>query len=186
VPDDELHDLAAEGAGGGDAGRYEPPELSVYEGDTQVAWAYDRAGGSPPDDTLGAAPESSEAPKVLGWTAPRPDYSFDEPALFAAPANPKRRVSPPKREFTKTTHEGKTTLTRATKTRLTGQDAFGGTLCTCDLVCTCNLVCTCQAVATCNCVDHTASGGGTTPPCGSDTVCACDTECALDGSCLGH
>jgi len=186
VPDDERHDLAKEGAaGGGDEARYEPPEVYVYEDGAQVAWAYDRAGESPPDDTLGAAPESSEAPKVLGWTAPRPDYALDEPAIFAAPANPKRKVSPPKKEFKETTKQGKTTRTHATKTRLTGQDAFGGALCTCDLVCTCNLVCSCQAVATCSCVEHTAPADTCgcveyTCPCVEDAG-VCENDCGIHG-----
>ena len=162
MPDDERHDVPKQGTDDGDdAGRYAPPELSIYEGDAPVAWAYDRAGESPPDDTLAAAPGSSEAPEVLGWTAPQPEYAFDDPAVFAASKNPSRRVSQPKKTFKKTTKPGKTTRTHATKTRLTGHDAFGGALCTCDLVCTCNLVCTCEVVSTCGCVSHTASGGGT-------------------------
>ena len=56
MPDDERHDLPKQGADGADAGRYEPPQLSVYEGDVPVAWAYNPAGESPPDDTLEAAP----------------------------------------------------------------------------------------------------------------------------------
>lgn len=191
MPDDERQDPTRDTADAGGAERYEPPELSVYEGDVQVDWAYDRAGASPPDDTLGEAPESREAPKVLGWTAPRPEYALDEPAIFAAPANPKRKVSPPRKEFKETTKQGKTTRTHATKTRLTGQDAFGGALCTCDLVCTCNLVCSCQAVATCSCVEHTAPGGGCdcvdyTCSCVGDScpsdVCPCvNDSCAVDG-----
>jgi len=166
--------------------RYEPPALSIYEGDTQVAWAYDRAGEEPPDDTLGSATPSTEAPKVLGWTAPRPDYALAEPVLFAAPADPRRKVSPPKKEFEKTAEKGKTTRTRATKTKLTGHDAFGGALCTCDLVCTCNLVCACQAVATCSCVEHSAPDG--TCSCVGDT-CSCVNyacPCVSDSGCAIH
>ena len=180
MPDDERHDLSKQGADGGDAGRYEPPQLSIYEGDAPVAWAYDRAGESPPDDTLGAAPASSEAPEVLGWTAPRPEYVYDDPAVFVAPQDPRRRVPQPKKVFKKTTKPGKTTLTHATTTQLTGHDAFGGALCTCDLVCTCNLVCTCEVVATCSCVAHTAPGGGGCS-CVSDT-CACVGDTC---SCVG-
>jgi len=179
VPDDERHEVPTQDAGGGDGSAYEPPQLSIYEGDALVAWAYDREGESPPDDTLGAAPDSDEAPQVLGWTAPQPDYALDDPELFVAPQNPRRRVSLPKRTFKKTTKPGKTTRTHATKIRLTGHDAFGGTLCTCDLVCTCNLVCSCEVVATCSCVAHTASGGGTTPPsCGAQCSCVSDTACS--------
>ena len=176
--DDERHDQAKQAAAADDPRSYEPPELSIYEGDALVAWAYDRAGERPPDDTLGAAPDSDEAPEVLGWTAPQPDYALDDPELFVAPQDPRRRVSQPKRTFKKTTRPGKTTRTHATKTRLTGHDAFGGTLCTCDLVCTCNLVCTCEVVATCSCVSYSApSGGGTQPPCSCQSVCPCQGVC---------
>jgi hypothetical protein len=171
MADDERHDLSKQGADGDAAGPYEPPQLSIFEGDAPVAWAVDRAGESPPDDTLQAAPDSSDPPEVLGWIAPQPDYAFDDPAVFVAPQDPHRRVSPPKKVFKKTTKPGKTTLTHATKTRLTGHDAFGGTLCTCDLVCTCNLVCSCQVVATCSCVAHTAPSH----------VCSCVNVCTCHG-----
>jgi hypothetical protein len=105
---------------------------------------------------------------------------YDDPAVFVAPQDPRRRVPQPKKVFKKTTKPGKTTLTHATTTQLTGHDAFGGTLCTCDLVCTCNLVCTCEVVATCSCVAHTAPGGGGCS-CVSDT-CACVGDTC---SCVG-
>ena len=180
MPGDERHDPTQDATDPGDAARYEPPELTVYDADVQIAWANDRDGESQPDDTLHEAPESNEAPKVLGWTAPQPEYALGDPEVFAAPANPKRKVSPPKKEFPKTDLKGKTTRTRATKTKLTGSDAFGGALCTCDLVCTCNLVCTCQAVATCSCVGHAAPAD--TCSCVGHTSCSCvgDT-CACVG-----
>lgn len=176
MPDDERPDVSKQKPDRRDALRYEPPEMSIYEDGAPVEWADDRAGESPPDDTLTAAPGSSEAPQVLGWTAPRPEYDYDDPAMFVAPKGSERRVPGSKKTFKKTSEPGKTTRTHATKTRLTGHDAFGGTLCTCDLVCTCNLVCSCEVVATCSCVSHSEpADGGTTPaPCGCDTdVCGC-------------
>jgi len=188
LPDDERQDASKQGAGGDDTERYEPPEMAIYEGDAPVEWAVDRVAESPPDDTLAAAPRSSEAPEVLGWTAPQPEYAFDDPEVFVAPQGSGRRVAEPKKTFKKTTKPGKATRTNATKTKLTGHDAFGGTLCTCDLVCTCNLVCSCEVVATCSCVSHSEpAGGGTTPaPCGCDTdVCGCvgDSSCACVNNC---
>jgi hypothetical protein len=190
MPDDDRQEPIRNVTDNGEDAGYAPPELSVYEGEVRVAWAYDRAGESPPDDTLGDASGSGEAPKVLGWTAPRPEYAIGEPVVFAAPADPARKVSPAKKDYPKTTEKGKTTRTRATKVKLTGHDAFGGDLCTCDLVCTCNLVCSCQAVAACSCVEHTAPGGGCncveyTCPCVGDTcpsdTCDCVNVCAVDG-----
>ena len=179
--DDERDDLAEARAAADDPGRYEPPELSIYEDGALVAWASDKAGTSPPDDTLGDAPRSGEAPEVLGWSAPSPEYANQEPKLFVAPKDPDRRTSPPKKVFKETDKPGKTTRTHATRTKLTGHDAFGGVLCTCDLVCTCNLVCTCQAVAACACVAHTEPGGEAPPPCACDAQCSCVADaCSTD------
>jgi hypothetical protein len=119
---------------------------------------------------LQSTPASSESPEVLHWSAPRPDYEYADPEVFVAPADPSRRVSGPKNVPKKTKTAGKETRSHATKTKLTGHDAFGGALCTCDLVCTCNLVCTCESVAACNCV---ADGGGGGGPCTCDAVCTC-------------
>ena len=171
MSDDQRSDgLDAGGLAAG--GGYEPPKLSVYESETPAQWADARAGESPPDDTLQSTHASSASPEVLHWSAPRPDYEYPDPEVFVAPADPSRKVSGPKTTPKKTNKAGKETRSHETKTKLTGRDAFGGALCTCDLVCTCNLVCTCESVAACSCV---ADGGG---PCTCDAVCTCqDVAC---------
>ena len=157
-------------------GGYEPPKLSVYESEAPVEWASLRSGESAPDDTLKSAPasttpSSSASPEVLHWSAPQPEYEYPDPEVFAAPGNPARRVSPPKKVPKQTKKPGKETRAHTTKTKLTGHDAFGGPLCTCNLVCTCNQVCTCEAVAACSCV---ADSG---PP----AACTCDAVCTCHG-----
>ena len=189
MPDDQRRDGLADGG-------YEPPKLSVYESESPVEWASLRAGESAPDDTLkstpasstpasstpasstpasstpaSSTPASSASPEVLHWSAPRPDYEYPDPEVFAAPENPARRVSPPKKVPKQTKKPGKETRAHTTKTKLTGHDAFGGPLCTCNLVCTCNQVCTCEAVAACSCV---ADSG---PP----ATCTCDAVCTCQG-----
>ncbi len=158
----DVDDLAADGG-------YESPRISIYESDAPVEWAALRAGESAPDDTLKSTPASSASPEVLHWSAPQPDYDYADPEVFAAPEDPSRRVAGPKKVPKKTKKPGKETRTHATKTKLTGHDAFGGRLCTCDLVCTCNLVCTCEAVAACSCV---SDGGG---------ACTCNAVCTCEG-----
>jgi len=163
-------------AGASDA--YEPPELSIYESEPTVEWAALRSGESAPDDLLKESPtpiESSsggDAPEVLQWSAPRPEYAYPDPDLFVAPADPSRKVSGPKEVPKKTDKPGKETRAHTTKTKLTGKDAFGGTICTCNLVCTCNQVCTCEAVASCSCVSDSGGGGGT---------CSCNAGCTCQG-----
>ncbi|GEM_PF-3227055 len=170
MPDDQRSaglDAGGLAAGGG----YEPPKLSVYESEAPVEWAALRTGESAPDDTLRSTPASSASPEVLHWSAPQPDYEYPDPQVFIAPEDPSRRVSGPKKVPKKTQKAGKETRAHSTNTKLTGHDAFGGALCTCNLVCTCNQVCTCEAVAACSCVAHTQSGGGGTCTC--NAVCTC-------------
>jgi len=181
---DDQHSEGLDAGGLADRG-YESPELSIYESEAPVEWASLRAGESAPDDTLKAAPTSSASPEVLHWSAPRPDYEYPDPEVFVAPEDPSRKVSGPKKTPKKTQKAGKETRSHATKTKLTGRDAFGGALCTCDLVCTCNLVCTCESVAACSCVAHTESGGA--GPCTCDAVCTCQSvsncDCVNNCSC---
>jgi hypothetical protein len=169
VSDDQRSDqLGASGASAD--GSYESPKLSIYETETPVEWAALRSGESAPDDTLKSTPASSASPEVLHWSAPQPEYQFPDPEVFVAPADPSRKVSGPTKVPKKTTKAGKETRSHATKTKIVGHDAFGGALCTCDLVCTCNLVCTCEAVAACSCVSQSGGGGGT---CTCNAVCTC-------------
>ena len=175
MSDNQRSDGLAAGGLAADGG-YEPPKLSVYESESPEQWASLRAGESAPDDTLkstpaSSTPASSASPEVLHWSAPRPDYEYPDPEVFAAPENPARRVSPPKKVPKQTKKPGKETRAHTTKTKLTGHDAFGGPLCTCNLVCTCNQVCTCEAVAACSCV---ADSG---PP----ATCTCDAVCTCQG-----
>jgi len=155
-------------------GRYESPKLSIYESEAPMAWADARVAEATPDDTLKPSPASSGSPEVLHWSAPQPGYDYPDPEVFVAPADPARRVSGPKKVPKKTQKAGKETRAHATKTKLTGHDAFGGALCTCDLVCTCNLVCTCESVAACSCVADAGAGGGRTP-------CTCNAMCTCQG-----
>lgn len=173
---------------------YQPPELSIYESeDASVEWAALRAGESAPDDTLGETPTpvesffggesgSPEPPQVLKWSAPEPEYAYPEPDTFVAPADPSRKVSGPPKKPEKTDKPGKVTRAHSTRTRLTGKDAFGGSVCTCNLVCTCNQVCTCEAVDACSCVSD--SGGDT---CSCNAVCTCQgvssCTCEADSPC---
>lgn len=172
MADDQLSgsldagDLAADGG-------YESPKISIYESDAPVEWAALRSGESAPDDTLKSAPASSASPEVLHWSAPQPDYVYPDPKVFVAPEDPSRKVPGPQKVPKKTKKPGKETRTHATKTKLTGHDAFGGRLCTCDLVCTCNLVCTCEAVAACSCVSDSGGGGG--------GACTCNAVCTCQG-----
>ena len=181
MSDNQRSDGLAAGGLAADGG-YEPPKLSVYESESPEQWASLRAGESAPDDTLkstpasstpasstpaSSTPASSASPEVLHWSAPRPDYEYPDPETFVAPEDPSRKISPPKKTPKKTKKPGKETRAHTTKTKLTGHDAFGGALCTCDLVCTCNLVCSCESVAVCSCV---ADSGG---PCTCDAVCTC-------------
>jgi len=173
VSDDQRSDGLAAGDLAADGG-YEPPKLSVYESETPEQWASLRAGESAPDDTLKSTPSattpaSSASPEVLHWSAPRPDYEYPDPETFVAPEDPSRKISPPKKTPKKTKKPGKETRAHTTKTKLTGHDAFGGALCTCNLVCTCNQVCTCEAVAACSCV----SDSGPPAACTCDAVCTC-------------
>ncbi|MEI6451285.1 MAG: hypothetical protein WCP98_15270 [Actinomycetes bacterium] len=178
MSDDQRSD-GLDGGGLAADGGYEPPKLSVYESEAPVEWAALRAGESAPDDTLkstpassapaSSTPSSSASPEVLHWSAPQPDYEYPDPETFVAPENPSRKVSPPKKVPKKTRKPGKETRAHTTKTRLTGHDAFGGSLCTCNLVCTCNQVCTCEAVAACSCV----ADSGTPAACTCDAVCTC-------------
>jgi hypothetical protein len=175
VPDDQHGDDLD--AGGLAAGGYEPPKLSVYESESPVQWASLRAGEDAPDDTLMSTPAADESPEVLHWSAPQPDYAYPDPEVFVAPADPSRKVSGPKTTPKKTKAAGKETRAHATKTKLTGRDAFGGALCTCDLVCTCNLVCTCESVAACSCVADGGGGGGG----GGGGSCTCNAVCTCQG-----
>jgi hypothetical protein len=155
---------------------YDPPQLSIYESDAApTEWAALRTGETAPDDVLGESPSpdpsASGSPKVLRWSAPKPEYAYPDAQTFVAPPDPSRRVSGPEKTPKKTTKPGKTTRAHATKVRLTGKDAFGGTICTCNMVCSCNQVCTCEAVATCSCVSHTSSGGG-------GGTCSCNAQCS--------
>lgn len=175
MPDDQRGDDLD--AGGLAAGGYEPPKLSVYESEAPVQWASLRAGEDAPDDTLMSTPAAGESPEVLHWSAPQPDYEYPDPEVFVAPADPARKVSGPKTTPKKTKAAGKETRAHATKTKLTGRDAFGGALCTCDLVCTCNLVCTCESVAACSCVADAGSGGGG----GGGGACTCNAVCTCQG-----
>jgi len=170
---DDLPDGGLEEPGAA-AGGYEPPKLSIYEHEAPAQWAALREGEDPPDDLLYSAPESDESPEVLGWSAPRPEYELPDPEVFAAPADPKRRVSGEKKVPKKTKAAGKVTRAHTTRTKLTGRDAFGGTICTCNLVCTCNQVCTCESVAECSCVSDSGGGGG-------GGACTCDAVCTCDG-----
>lgn len=161
---------------------YEPPSLSVYESETPSQWAALREGEHAPNDLLkatAAAEASPDAsPEVLQWSAPQPEYDYPDPEVFVAPVGAARKVSGPKEVPRKTTASGKTTRAHATKTKLTGRDAFGGTICTCNLVCTCNQVCTCEAVATCSCVAYSAGGGGGG---GGGGACTCNAVCTCQG-----
>jgi hypothetical protein len=157
-------------------GEYEPPKLSVYENETPAQWAALRRGESPPDDLLRSAPASDESPAVLHWSAPQPEYDYPDPEVFTAPADPSRKVSGKKHVPKKTKKSGKVTRAHTTKTRLTGRDAFGGTICTCNLVCSCNQVCSCEAVAACSCVADSGGGGG-----GGGGACTCNAVCTCQG-----
>ena len=157
------------------SGGYESPSLSIYESEAPVEWAALRSGESAPDDLLresssaSTSPAADASPKVLHWSAPEPEYQYPEADVFVAPSDPSKKVSGPKEVPKKTDKPGKVTRAHTTKTRLTGKDAFGGTICTCNLVCTCNQVCTCEAVASCSCVSD--AGGGAT--CDCNAVCTC-------------
>jgi len=190
VSDNQRSDGLAAGGLAADGG-YEPPKLSVYESESPEQWASLRAGESAPDDTLkstpasstpasstpaSSTPASSASPEVLHWSAPQPDYEYPDPETFIAPQDPSRKVSPPKNVPKKTTKAGKETRAHTTKTKLTGHDAFGGALCTCNLVCTCNQVCTCEAVAACSCVADSGGGGG-----GGGGACTCNAVCTCQG-----
>ena len=172
MPDDQRRDGLAGGGLAADGG-YEPPKLSVYESEAPQQWASVAAGESAPDDTLKSTSAARETPEVLHWSAPQPDYAYPDPQVFVAPENPSRKVSPPKTVPKKTQKPGKETRAHTTKTKLTGHDAFGGALCTCNLVCTCNQVCTCEAVAACSCVSDAG-------PCTCDAVCTCDGVSSCD------
>ena len=176
MSDDQRSDGVGAGGLAADGG-YEAPKLSIYESEAPVEWAALRAGESAPDDTLKAAPSSSASPEVLHWSAPQPDYDYPDPEVFVAPKDPSRKVSGPTKTPEKTKKAGKETRSHATKTKLTGRDAFGGALCTCDLVCTCNLVCTCESVAACSCVADAGGGGGT---CTCNAVCTCEGVSSCD------
>jgi hypothetical protein len=158
---------------------YEPPKLAIYESDAPVEWAALRSGESAPDDLLGssasATPSSDASPKVLHWSAPEPEYQYPEPGVFVAPEDPSKKVSGPKKVPKKTDKPGKVTRAHTTKTRLTGKDAFGGTICTCNLVCSCNQVCTCEAVAACSCVSDSGGGGGGGGTCSCNAQCTCQS-----------
>jgi hypothetical protein len=175
VSDDQPSDGLDSGGLAAGSG-YEPPRLSVYESEAPAEWAVARAGESAPDDTLQSTPAASASPEVLHWSAPQPDYDYPDPEVFAAPEDPSRKVSGPKKVPKKTKKPGKETRAHATKTKLTGHDAFGGALCACDLVCTCNLVCTCESVAACSCVAYSGGGGG-----GGGGACTCDAVCTCQG-----
>lgn len=181
-----------DGGVGAGRGGYVPPKLSIYEDEsaTPAEWAALRTGESAPDDVLAASspspspsaatPSASGSPEVLRWSAPRPAYQYPDPETFVAPADPALKVSGPEKVPKKTTASGKVTRAHATKTKLTGHDAFGGTICTCNLVCTCNQVCTCEAVAACSCVSQ-GGGGGT---CSCNAVCTCQGVSSC--SCQSH
>jgi len=145
---------------------YEAPELSIYVSATPARGATLRQGERAPDDLLRAVSSNDEAPEVLQWSAPRPEYEYPDPEVFVAPEDPARRVSGAKRVPKKTSAPGRTTRATTTKTKLTGKDAFGGTVCTCNLVCTCNQVCSCESVVTCSCVSDAGA-------CTCDAVCSC-------------
>ena len=124
---------------------------------------------------------------MLKWSAPEPEYSYPDPDTFVAPADPSRKVSGPTKTPEKTEKKGKVTRAHSTKTRLTGKDAFGGTICTCNMVCTCNQVCTCEAVDACSCVSDSSSNtcscnavctcqGVSTCTCEADSPCSCQAE----------
>lgn len=168
---------------------YEPPKLSIHEIEAPVEWAALRQGESAPDDLLQASPSSdgspssAASPEVLRWSAPRPDYDYPDPEVFVAPADPSRKVSGKKKAPTKTKASGMVTRAHTTKTKLTGHDAFGGTICTCNLVCTCNQVCTCESVAACSCVSDSGGGGGGSCACVND-VCTC--QGVSNCSCVNH
>ena len=174
MSDDQLGDGVGGDLAAGDA--YEPPKLSVYESEAPVEWAALRSGESAPDDTLKSTPAASASPEVLHWSAPEPAYEYPDPEVFVAPPDPERKVSGAKKEPKKTKKPGKVTRSHATKTKITGHDAFGGSICTCDLVCTCNLVCTCQSVAACSCVSDSGGGGG-----GGGGSCTCNAVCTCQG-----
>lgn len=181
MSDDQPNDGLGAGGGG-----YVPPKLSIYESEAPVEWAALRTGENAPDDLLqaspstdgspsssatpasSATPSSSGSPEVLRWSAPQPSYEYPQPEVFVAPANPALKVSGPEKVPKQTTASGKVTRAHATKTKLTGHDAFGGSICTCNLVCTCNQVCTCESVATCSCVSDTSSN-----TCSCNAVCTC-------------
>jgi hypothetical protein len=184
VSDDQPGVGVGDDVAAGDA--YEPPKLSVYESEAPVEWATLRSGESAPDDTLKSTPAASASPEVLHWSAPEPTYDYPDPEVFVAPPDPARKVSGPKKEPKKTNKPGKVTRSHATKTKLTGRDAFGGSICTCDLVCTCNLVCTCESVAACSCVADSGGGGGG-GTCSCNAVCTCQSvsscTCQSDQPC---
>ncbi len=164
-------------------GAYQPPELAIGESASVVAWAGELFADSSPNDTPTSIPMTSAAPEVLRWSVPQPEYDYPDPELFVAPQNPSRRLSGPKTPAKQTHKAGHKTVAHATKTRLTGHDAFGGSLCTCNTVCTCNVVCTCESVATCSCVSHTPTGGGgtTPPPPPPPPSCTCNPNCSCQG-----
>lgn len=167
---------------------YEQPSLSIYENEAPVEWAALRSGESAPDDVLrasdpdSASPSADGSPEVLRWSAPEPEFKYPGADVFVAPADPSRKVSGPKKVPKKTDKPGKVTRAHTTKTKLTGRDAFGGSICTCNLVCTCNQVCTCEAVASCSCVSDSGGGGGGGETCSCVNVCTCQgvSQCSCE------
>lgn len=173
---DQIDEMANAG------GAYQPPELAIGENGSVMVWANDLSGQILPDDTPTGVPTTGAAPEVLRWSAPQPEYDYPDPELFVAPQNPSRRLSGPKKPAKQTHKAGHKTVAHATKTRLTGHDAFGGSLCTCNTVCTCNVVCTCESVATCSCVSHTPTGGGGGTPPPPPPSCTCNPDCTCQGN----
>jgi hypothetical protein len=159
---------------------YEPPEVAILEQQTEAGWSDAALGESPPDDGVKAVDgeAASGDPEIRGYVVPEPPFAADDPKLFVAPADPGRKVPRKKHVPKKTKQSGKTTNSHTTRVRLTGHDAFGATVCTCDLICTCNLVCTCEAVSTCSCVSYSASGPSISV--GGGRYCTCDTVCTCD------
>jgi len=155
---------------------YEPPEVAILEQETEAVWSDAAQGESPPDDSVAAVDDATGEPEIRGYVVPDVHFAADErqPRMYVAPTDPGRKAPTKKHTVKKTTKEGKTTSAHSTRVKLTGHDAFGAVVCTCDLICTCNLVCTCEAVSTCSCVSYSAPSGGGGTYCTCDLVCTCN------------
>jgi hypothetical protein len=156
---------------------YEPPEVAILEQETEPAWSDAVLGESPPDDSVTAVDDATGEPEIRGYVVPEARFAADDrqPKVYVAPRDPGRKAPAKKRKPKKTTKAGKTTRAHSTRVKITGHDAFGAVVCTCDLICTCNLVCTCEAVATCSCVSYSAPSTG-----GAGSLCTCDLICTCN------